>query len=120
MIKIDFDSVAYMKGSRRVVNLKRIQEAQQCLNSLKPCFARVSGGKSGFHILKLCNDGSALEAMWDDPKRSLINDVRRRHGLTGNILFDVKSFRHVTRQAGEWQTINSGYDVEKFLDYWRV
>ncbi len=115
MIKIDFDDLII--GRR--LNMRRIHEAQKCLHNLKPCYARVSGSKKGFHLLKFCNDGLWAEQVYDDPKRRLINEVRDKHGLTGNILFDVKSFRNVTRKAGDWQLINDGYDAERFLDYWR-
>ncbi len=122
MIKLDFDGVAYMRRNRRVPHLKRLQLAQQCLNNLKPCYARVSGSKKGFHVLKLYDGNGCgwIEDVYDDPKRRPINEIRMRYGLTANILFDIKSFRNVTRVAGEWQLINDGYDVERFLDYWRV
>ena len=122
MIKLDFDGVAYMRRNRRVPHLKRLQLARQCLNNLKPVYARVSGSKKGFHVLKFYdgNGGGWAEQVYDDPKRRAINDIRKKYGLTADILFDVKSFRDVTRVAGEWQEINDGYDVERFLDYWRV
>ncbi len=120
-VKIDFDDIVVQgrKGSL-VLHNKRVFTAQRCLNELKPCYVRVSSSRKGFHILKFCNDGLWVEQAYDDPKRRLINEIRIKEGLTANILFDVKSFRKVTRESGEWQKINDGYDVERFLDYWRV
>ncbi len=125
MIKIDFDSIVVpgrKKGSkgRLVLHNKRVFVAQRCLNELKPCYARVSSSKRGFHIMKFCDGGLWLEQTFDDTKRRLINEIRIKEGLTANILFDVKSFRNVTRESGEWKLINDGYDVEMFLDYWRA
>ncbi len=121
MIKIDFDDIV-IRGRRGklVLNNKRVFVAQRCLNELKPCYARVSSGRRGFHILKFCDDGLWAEQAWDDPKRRLINEIRISEGLTANILFDVKSFRNVSRKAGEWHLIKDGYDVEQFLSYWVV
>ncbi len=126
MIKIDFDDVR----KDGILNMDRIFEAQKCLNELKPCLARVSASRDGFHILKHCNDGLWAEGIWDDKKRRLINEIRHREGLTADILFNKKSylrynrgtkcFLHSSKEAGDWQLINDGYDVERFLDYWRI
>lgn len=111
------------------------------LHNLKPCFARISSSKNGLHVRKFyteeklydrilynykkfCKPLEWPEELYDDPKRKLIREIRLRYGLTSNVIFDVKSFRDITRVAGEWQEIQDAWDVELFLDYffdfWRL
>ncbi|HMB45767.1 MAG TPA: hypothetical protein VKL21_08095 [Candidatus Methanoperedens sp.] len=108
-LKLDFDDVP-----------NRIYEAQVCLhNIMKPFYVRVSSGKRGFHVLKFCTNCDWLVSVWDDKRRRIINEVRKRNGFIGNILFDIKTVRGKRRAAGEWQLIKDSYDVERFIDFWR-
>ncbi len=109
-LKIDFDDVP-----------NRIYEAQVCLHNLtKPYYVRVSAGKKGFHIRKMCPYCEWFTQVWDDPRRKIINEVRKQNVFIRNILFDKKTVRGVKRVAGKWQLIKDSYDVERFIDYWRA
>ncbi len=120
-IKLDIDNVP-----------DRFLEVQKILHSLIPCYVRVSGGKKGLHILKVCDKPEPCEDlgigkpcdwildMWDDPKRRKINKIREREGLTTDQLFEIKSYRNVRLVAGEWWFTDNSYDAERILDYWRV
>lgn len=108
-LKIDFDNVPC-----------RLYEAQVCLHNLsKPYHVRVSASGKGFHICKMCPYCDWFTQVWDDRRRRIINEVRKRNGFIGNILFDIKSVRGNRRAAGEWQLIKDSYDVEIFIDFWR-
>jgi hypothetical protein len=37
--------------------------------------------------------------------------------MISGLLFDVKSFKDITRVADEWFEIQKSWDVERFLDY---
>jgi hypothetical protein len=114
---------------------------QRLLNNLKPCEARVSSSKRGLHIQKFyektlyedeerqiyqkrCMPLEWIEEIYDDPKRRMIREIRAQEDGTPNILFDTKSFRDITREAGEWYEIQDASDVELFLDFfldfWRI
>ncbi|WP_143311571.1 hypothetical protein [Candidatus Methanoperedens nitratireducens] len=66
------------KDFQKILDMDRVLEVQKCLHSLRPCYARVSGGKNEFQFLKFFNDGIWAEEVWDDPKRRLINEIRAR------------------------------------------
>lgn len=120
-IKLDVDNVD-----------ERFFEVQKILHAMQPCYVRVSAGKKGLHLLKVCDKPEPCEDlgtgkccdwildMWDDPKRRAINKIRERHRLTSDILFDIKSYRNVRQVAGEWWLIDNSYSAERVLDYWRV
>lgn len=135
IITIDID---FTKNKRKL--MKQLFITQKMLNNLKPCFARISSSKRGLHVLKFfagekiyddklyiynkfCNRLEWPEEIYDDEKRKLIREIRIKYGLTSNVLFDVKSFRDITRVAGEWQDVQNAWDVERlldfFIDFWR-
>ncbi len=127
--------------SRKRKLLGQLTIVQKLLNNLKPCQARVSSSKKGLHIKKFydkilyddevwqtyerCKPLEWIEEIYDDPKRREIREIRAKDGSTPpNILFDDKSYRDITRKAGEWHEIQDAYDVELFLDFffdfWRL
>lgn len=129
IITIDVD---FTKNKRKLMNQLFI--TQEMLNNLKPCFARISSSKRGLHVLKFfaeekiygdklynynkfCKRLEWPEEIYDDEKRKLIREIRIKYGLKSNVLFDVKSFRDITRVAGDWQEIENAWDVEGLLDY---
>lgn len=136
-ITIDYD---FSRNKRKLIN--QLYIAQKMLHNLKPCYARVSSSKNGMHIrrfdvnreiyddeefrnyCKFCKPLEWSEEIYDDAKRKLIREIRLKYGLTSNVLFDQKSFRNITRVAGEWQEIKDAADVETFLDFfydfWRL
>jgi hypothetical protein len=124
--------VDFAKNQRNF--LQQLFQTQIMLNNLKPCFVRHSSSKKGLHALKfylednlydekLCNYKKFCkplewaEEIYDDPKRKLIREIRIKYGLTSSVLFDIKSFRNITRVAGEWQFIQDAWEVERFLDF---
>jgi hypothetical protein len=121
LIKLDIDNVP-----------ERFFEVQKILHFLIPFYIRVSGGKKGLHLLKVCDKPEPCEDlgtgkacdwildMYDDPRRRTINKVRERYGLTSDILFDIKSYRNVRLVAGQWWFTDNSYDAERIIDYWRV
>lgn len=129
IITIDVD---FTHNNRKFIG--QLSVVQRLLNNLKPCKARVSSSKKGLHITKFfnketyddeklliyekrCKPLEWVEEIYDDPKRKIIREIRAKYGLAPNILFDIKSFRNVTRVAGEWQEIRDAWDVERFLDF---
>ncbi len=121
LIKLDIDDVP-----------TRFFEVQKILHSLIPFYVRVSAGKKGLHILKVCDKpepcydmgtGKGCEwilNMWDDPRRQTINKIRERYDLSSDILFDVKCYRNVRRVASDWSYTDNSYDAEHIIDYWRA
>ena len=114
--------------------LSQISVVQRLLNNLKPCHVRVSSSKRGLHIKKFydkilyedeerqiyqkhCNLLEWVEEVYDDPKRRVIREIRAKEGGLPNILFDDKSFRDISRKAGDWYVIQDALDVEIFLDF---
>ncbi len=129
IITIDFD---FSNNKRKFID--QLSVVQRLLNNLKPCDARVSAGKRGLHIKKIfdkesyddeklliyekwCKPLVWVEEVYDDPKRRTIREIRAQQDLAPNILFDVKSFRNITRKAGQWHEIHEAMDVELFLDF---
>jgi hypothetical protein len=107
---IDFDNIA-----------ERLDEALLCLNSLpQPYSIRLSSGKKGLHIVLSCDDKKYRER-WDDPKRLMIDKIRAKHGLTGDILADVKCIGKDRRVSGKWKKIENGLkfknneELKKFI-----
>jgi hypothetical protein len=128
-ITIDID---FTRNKREFI--AQLSVVQRLLNNLKPCKARVSSSKRGLHILKSfetesyddeklliyekwCKPLIWIEEIYDDPKRRFIREIRAKDGLAPNILFDIKSYRNITREAGEWHEILEAMDVELFLDF---
>lgn len=121
LIKLDIDDVP-----------ERIFEVQKILYALVPCYVRVSGGKRGLHILKICDKPEPCQDMgtgkgcdwildmWDDPKRRIINKIREKERLATDQTFEIKSYRNVRLVAGEWWKTDDSYSVERILDYWIV
>ncbi len=121
LIKLDVDDVP-----------KRFFEVQKILHAMIPCYLRVSSGKKGLHVLKICDKPEPCQDlgigkpcawildMWDDPKRRKINQIREREGLATDQQFEIKSYRNVRLVAGEWWKTDNSYDAEKMIDYWRV
>ncbi len=88
--------------------IERLDEALICLNSLpQPYFIRVSSGGKGIHIRLSCDDKKYRE-LWDDPKRMEIDEIRAKHGLTGDILDEVKCIGKDRKVSGKWVKIENG------------
>lgn len=106
VVTVDFDNFR-----------QRIDGAKQCLIDFLPCQVRISGGGNGLHIKKLCNNeieycqAILLKQKYDDPKRRAIDAVRKKVGLTGEILFSDKRIGRERGTAGEWVNIENKSDV---------
>jgi hypothetical protein len=87
---------------------ERTSEARQCLVRFLPCLARISSGRAGFHVLKLCDSeleysqALRLREEYDDPARLLLDKSRARHGLTGGLLNSVLSDPWIYTSDLEW------------------
>jgi hypothetical protein len=96
---------------------QRIDEAKQCLIEFLPCLVRISSSRNGLHIKKICNNeiehscALSLKQKYDDPKRIAIDALRKKVGLTSEILFFVKCIGQERRVAGEWIEFESESDV---------
>ncbi len=91
---IDFDNSA-----------ERLDELLECLNSLpQPYLIRKSSGGEGLHI-KLAEDvdDTKYREKWDDPVRLRLDRIRAEHGLTGNMLDNVKN----GKVSGKWVKIEN-------------
>lgn len=110
-VTVDFDN--YME---------RIDEAKKCLVDFLPCKVRISGGKRGLHILKICANETDyshalhLRKKYDDPKRFFIDEIRAKKGLVGNVLSDIKCIGNIVKVADKWVDIENKNDIEVFLN----
>lgn len=97
MITIDLDDF-----------MSRIEDARQCIIDLLPCKVRISSGKNGLHIKKICyneielSNALLVKNKYDDPKRLEIDALRNDLRLTKEILFGRKSLGHDSKEADEW------------------
>ena len=105
-VTIDFDNYR-----------ERIDELKQCMISLLPFKARKSGNREGLHLLKRCPDEAeylralSIKQKCDDPKRLLIDALRAKYGLTGNVLFTIKCIGNERKVAGEWVNFKNESDI---------
>lgn len=107
-MSIDFDNTA-----------ERLDELRECLNELpQPFKIRKSSGGEGVHIVLAEGvDDTKYREKWDDPVRLRLDRIRAEHGLSGNILHNVKN----GKKAGEWVEIKDGLkfknteELQKFI-----
>ena len=105
MIKIDFDNCS-----------EHIAKLRECLNEVpKPLMARISGGGKGIHIISFHEDNKGYREKYDDCARFDIDGIRKKFGLTNNVLADVKSFGTDKKVAGKWIEIKNEKDIEYFI-----
>ena len=92
----------------------RMEDTLYMLKNIPTPFdVRISPGSEGLHVKR---DGDytyndPLYRMYDDPKRLRINRLRNEHGVSHNILWDVKK----GQRAGTWHTIHNIVDILSFM-----
>ena len=114
MMRLDYDS-ATRRGLHTLMMLHSVP---------MPYRARVSSGGRGLHIERDCRncDNECYDCMfyvlYDDQKRLKMNRERKMHGMSHNILFDIKNGHSV----GSWINVCNSADVEnvlrEFAHYW--
>lgn len=106
VVTVDFDNFR-----------ERINEAKKCIINFLPCKVRISSGRQGLHIKKICHNeieyshALSLKIQYDDPRRLKIDAIRKELGLTGDILFKEKCVGKDRKIAGEWIDFESESDV---------